>query len=505
MTRNSIAAHKSLLIRIVLIALLVCVTTVVLRAETASAACAAQPTTYGKATVTVTVPQTATYKVWSRIMAPNTTANSYTLEVDDTTCGVVVGDSAIPANTWTWVDYKTATASSKITLNLTAGQHTMTMFGREADVKLDRVILTADTACVPTGTGENCASPPDTTPPIVSVSAPADNASVYGQTTINATATDDEGISKVEFYVDGALQATDTTAGYSASFNMSSLSLGSHTIYARAYDTANNQTNSSLVLVNVVNAPDTTAPAVSVTSPTSGETLSGTASLSANATDATGVSKVEFYVDGALKATDTTSPYVASLDTKTLTNASHNFTAKAFDAANNSTTSASVAAIVNNIVSPPADTTSPAVTVTNPIAGSTVSEAIALSASATDNVGVTKVEFYVDSNLVNTDSSAPYDFSLDTKTLTNGTHTMLAKAFDAAGNTRSSTAISVTVSNVTYLAEDINMDGKVNIQDFSLLSSKFGQTGTNLGRADINKDGRVSIQDFSLLSAKFVQ
>ncbi len=503
--RSNLATHKNLLIRLVLVVVLVLVTTVVLRTQTADAACAAQPTTYGKATVTVTVPQTTNYRVWSRIMAPNTTANSYTLEVDDTTCGIVVGDSAIPANTWTWVDYKTATATSKITLSLTAGQHTMTMFGREADVKLDRVILTADTACVPTGTGENCASPPDTTPPIVSVSAPANNASVYGQTTINASATDDAGISKVEFYIDGVLQGTDTTASYSTSFNMSSLTLGSHTVYARAYDTANNQTNSSLVLVNVINPPDTTAPTVSVTSPTAGATLSGTISLSANAADATGVAKVEFYVDGALKATDTTSPYTASLDTKTLTNASHNFTAKAFDAANNSATSANIAATVNNPVSPPPDTTSPTVTLTNPIAGSTVSGTIALSASATDNLGVSKVEFYVDSNLVNSDSTAPYDFSLDTKTLSNGTHTMLAKAFDAAGNTTSSTAISVTVSNVTYLAEDINQDGKVNIQDFSLLSSKFGQTGTDLGRADINKDGKVSIQDFSLLSAKFGQ
>ena len=474
-SKNTLVNNKALLVRALLASLLLLSVSILVHTDTASAVCAAQPTTYGKATVTVTVPQTGTYRVWSRIMAPNTTANSYTLEVDDTTCGVRVGDSAIPANTWTWVDYKDALSTSKINLSLTAGQHVVTMIGREADVKLDRVILTADTACIPTGTGENCANPPDTTPPVAAITAPVGGANVNGQTAITASATDDVGISKVEFYIDNILRATDTSAAYSATFDMSTLSLGAHTIYAKAYDTANNQTNSTLTSVNVTPPPDTTKPTVSVTSPTASVVLSGTASLSANAADNVAVTKVEFYVDGALKSTDTTSPYVASLDTKTLTNASHSFTAKAYDAANNSTISAIVAATVNNPVTPPADTTKPVVSLTNPVAGSTVSGMVLLSANATDNVGVTKVEFYADANLVNSDTTAAYDFSLDTKTLTNGLHTLLAKAFDAAGNNTSSVNVSVTVSNVTYLREDINQDGTVGLLDFSLLSAKFGQ------------------------------
>ena len=475
MTKTNILNHAPLFIKVAIATALVSLTVVLLRTEVVSAACAAQPTTYGKATVTVTVPQNGTYRVWSRIMAPNTTANSYTLEVDDTTCGVRVGDSAITANTWTWVDYKDAASATKINFTLTAGQHTVTMIGREADVKLDRIILTADTSCVPTGTGENCANPPDTTPPTVSVTAPAAGANVTGQTTITANATDDEGISKVEFYVDNVLRGTDTTAAYSTTFDMSTLSVGSHNIYAKAYDTANNQTNSTVTAVNVQPPPDTTKPTVTLTSPAAAAVLSGTASLSATAADNVGVSKVEFYVDGALKSTDTTSPYVGSLDTKTLTNASHSFTARAYDAANNTTTSTAVTATVNNPVTPPPDTTNPAVTLTNPAAGSTVSGNVALSANATDNIGVSKVEFYVDGTLRNTDTSAPYDFSVDTKTLTNAQHTFAAKAFDAAGNNTTNTAVSVTVSNVTFIAEDINQDGKVNIQDFSLLSAKFGQ------------------------------
>jgi len=70
------------------------------------------------------------------------------------------------------------------------------------------------------------------------------------------------------------------------------------------------------------------------------------------------VSKVEFYVDGALKATDTTSPYSATLDSTTLANASHALVAKAYDAANNVGTSSTVSFTISNATS---DTTPPTV------------------------------------------------------------------------------------------------------------------------------------------------
>jgi hypothetical protein len=102
---------------------------------------------------------------------------------------------------------------------------------------------------------------------------------------------------------------------------------------------------SSAVSFSVNNAtPDTTAPTVSATE--SG--TSGTITLSATASDNVGVTKVEFYVDGTLKGTLTAAPYSLSLDSTTLTNASHSLTAKAYDAAGNVGTSAAVAFSVSN-------------------------------------------------------------------------------------------------------------------------------------------------------------
>jgi hypothetical protein len=74
---------------------------------------------------------------------------------------------------------------------------------------------------------------------------------------------------------------------------------------------------------------------------------------------------------------------------------------------------------------------------------------VTLSASASDNVGVSKVEFYVDSVLKGSDTSSPYSMTLDSTTLANGSHTLTAKAYDAAGNVGSSGATSFSISNAS--------------------------------------------------------
>jgi hypothetical protein len=91
------------------------------------------------------------------------------------------------------------------------------------------------------------------------------------------------------------------------------------------------------------------------------------------------------------------------------------------------------------------DTTAPTVSTTE----SGTSGSITFSATASDNVGVTKVEFYVDGVLKGTDTTSPYSMTLDSTTLANGTHALTAKAYDAAGNVGTATAVSFSVSNAT--------------------------------------------------------
>jgi uncharacterized membrane protein len=97
-------------------------------------------------------------------------------------------------------------------------------------------------------------------------------------------------------------------------------------------------------------APDPTPPTTSITSPANGATVSGTVNVTASASDPVSVSKVEFYVDGALKSTSTTAPYTFAWNTTTVANGSHTLFSKAYDEANNSGTSATVTVTVSNVV-----------------------------------------------------------------------------------------------------------------------------------------------------------
>src|SRR5947207_8926346 len=98
--------------------------------------------------------------------------------------------------------------------------------------------------------------------------------------------------------------------------------------------------------------PDTTPPTTSITAPANGATISGTVSVTASASDNVGVTKVEFYLDGALKSTSTTSPYSWSWNTTTSTNGSHTLQSKAYDAANNIGASTTISVTVSNTVTP---------------------------------------------------------------------------------------------------------------------------------------------------------
>ena len=93
------------------------------------------------------------------------------------------------------------------------------------------------------------------------------------------------------------------------------------------------------------------------------------------------------------------------------------------------------------------DTTHPTTSLTAPAAGATLTGTVTVSASASDNVGVTKIEFYAGSTLIGTDTTAPYSLSWNTTGVANGTYSLTSKAYDAAGNVGTSAARSVTVSN----------------------------------------------------------
>src|SRR3989339_24129 len=167
-------------------------------------------------------------------------------------------------------------------------------------------------------------------PPTVSITAPSPNATISGSVTITATATDDNGVSKVNFYVDDVIKSTDTTSPYTYALDTTGYANGVHTIKAVATDTAN-QTANSQISVTVNNVAVDNPPTVAITAPANNATVSASVTITATATDDNGVASISFYVDDILKNTDTTSPYTYSLDTTGYANGVHTIKAVATD------------------------------------------------------------------------------------------------------------------------------------------------------------------------------
>ncbi|UZN23580.1 S8 family serine peptidase [bacterium 3DAC] len=99
------------------------------------------------------------------------------------------------------------------------------------------------------------------------------------------------------------------------------------------------------------------------------------------------------------------------------------------------------------------DTQAPSVSITSPEDGSTLSGNVTVTVSASDNVGVSKVELYVNDDLYATDTTSPYEFVIDTSKYDDGEYTITAKAYDSAGNSAES-SIKVTFSNSSDTEED---------------------------------------------------
>ncbi len=157
------------------------------------------------------------------------------------------------------------------------------------------------------------AAPADTIAPTVSVTSPTNGANVSGNITLSASATDNVGVTKVDFLIDGSVVGTVTSSPYNLPWNSTAVTDGTHSLQARGYDAAGNVGTSTSVMLNVSNQTPTTSSnlSVTVTSPSNGSTVprNQKVTIGATAKDTVSVTKVEFYVNGGLLGTSTAQPY----------------------------------------------------------------------------------------------------------------------------------------------------------------------------------------------------
>jgi hypothetical protein len=180
----------------------------------------------------------------------------------------------------------------------------------------------------------------DNTVPTVSITSPT-TILKPGIVQVSASASDNQTISRVEFYDGSTLIGTATTAPYSVSWDATALPSGSRTLTAKAYDAAGNMGQASRTVT-----VDATPPTVAITSPQGGAKIFLSTTLQATAADDNGVTQVVFYDGNTVIGTDTTAPYSLSWNTTLVARGQHTLTARATDAAGNVTTSAGVVVTV---------------------------------------------------------------------------------------------------------------------------------------------------------------
>ena len=208
---------------------------------------------------------------------------------------------------------------------------------------------------------------------------------------------------------------------------------------------------------NVVTpSADTVAPTTAVVVPANGASVSGNnVTLDASATDNVGVTALEFHATDSSNrntvigsATLTVYGWVYVWDTTKVKPGTYALTSVAHDAAGNSSTSAPVSVAV-------LDATPPTTAMITPADGDTVSgSSVVLDASASDLGGVTAVEFHAadassNDTVIGSATSTIYGwlYVWDTTPVPNGTYSLTSVAHDNAGNTTTSTPITVTVQN----------------------------------------------------------
>ncbi len=195
--------------------------------------------------------------------------------------------------------------------------------------------------------GTDPVDPPVNEVPTVTLTSPSASASITAGDVVNlaADAADTDGsISKVEFFVDGALVGTSTAAPFTASWTATE---GAHEFSTKAYDDKNAVSVASAVTLTVnAGQPGNEAPTVDVALSATSVELGATVTVTANAADADGtVAKVEFFAAGSLVGTATTAPY--AVDFTPAQAGSVSIYAKATDDAGATTDSSLVSLTVN--------------------------------------------------------------------------------------------------------------------------------------------------------------
>jgi hypothetical protein len=294
----------------------------------------------------------------------------------------------------------------------------------------------------------------DIVPPTVTITNPLTGQEVVDTTTVIADALDDNYISEVAFYVNGDSVGRDLSYPYEYIWSVTDFPIfTSQTIYARAFDGARNRTSSNNVTITVVPSIDQVAPLARLLFPLEGQILYGVVRVQVDASDDRLLDRVEFYVNGILESTvdasSGDSPYSYAWDTRSLAPTSqHSLFFKAIDAAGNESDNDAILFTIGGSL----DTEPPNLVLLYPQDGDTLTGTVTVSVDVSDNVGVDRVEYYVDGGQAGTGlpnfiaTSPPWSYDWDTNGWADGLqHTLYIRAVDTSENQTTEGPLTFTI------------------------------------------------------------
>ncbi len=387
--------------------------------------------TAGTHSVKVTATDTAggTYSQSVNVTVPSTTTGSVTITAPGNNSNVAspatVTATATPNSTAHPINgmavlvdntsvYTTTAASVNTSVTLTAGTHTLTVTAADTagNTYSQSVSVTATTS----------------TAGAVTISSPANNATVTSPTTVTASATPANAanpINRMKVLVDNTVAYRIHAASLSTSLTLAS---GPHSITVQAWDTAG-KLYQSAISVTVGTTPPPPNSGVTVSAPANNATVSSPTNFVAAAAPASSSNTIVammIYVDNqAAYATN-----AASLNTTlSLSAGSHYVVVQAWDSAGNVYKTP-----VNITVSGGSPPPQSGVTVTSPTPNSTVSSSVnfvASAAPASSSNQITAMQIYVDNVSVYLVNAATLNTNLS---LSSGSHYVVVQAWDSAGN-----------------------------------------------------------------------
>jgi hypothetical protein len=187
----------------------------------------------------------------------------------------------------------------------------------------------------------------DKTPPTVTISAPADGATVGGVVKVAADITDNVKVTSAALKVDGVSKGSLTAAPWQWDLDTSKLSDGPHTVRVEGSDAASN-TGYAEISIKSNNSAIDRPPSVAIDSHKSGEHVKGKVTITASATDDRKVASVTFYLDDKSMFKDTAEPWAWEWDTTKSTDGEHRLKAVATDSGAHDSSSAVVSLVVEN-------------------------------------------------------------------------------------------------------------------------------------------------------------